>query len=101
MKRFFTPAGLSLVLFSFLIVPGANAQGCTFENKGYFDGQMVCQYGTQMKCVGGSWAQTGDECADGDAGGEVKQPDVTDPGEVQMPDEPQAPDEPGVPPATE
>ena len=100
-KRYFIPASLSLVLFSCLIVPRAEAQGCTFEDKGYFEGQTACQYGSLMKCVGSSWVDTGSECANSDADENVQQPDAAGPGDVQMPDEPQAPAVPDVPPAEE
>jgi hypothetical protein len=101
MRQFFVGAGSTLVLLSCLVVSRADAQGCTFEDKGYFDGQSVCQYGTLMKCVGSSWVDTGSECSNTDVEENVQQPGVAGPGNVQMPAQPQAPAEPAVPPVSE
>jgi hypothetical protein len=100
MRKLFFPTVLWLALLCHAAVPGVRAQGCSFENRGYFEGQTVCQYGTMMKCSGGSWAQTGDPCAEPDESERVGQPGAANPYAVEMPEQPEVP-EVEVPPVTE
>lgn len=100
MRKVFIPTILWLVFFCHASVPGVRAQGCSFENRGYFDGQSVCQYGTMMKCTGGSWTQTGEPCSTDDESERVRQPDASDAYAVEEPEQPEVP-EVEVPPATE
>jgi hypothetical protein len=101
MKRPFNLMALCFLLSSFADVPGALGEGCSFENRAYFEGQVVCQDGSEMKCTEGGWEQTGNPCSGLDESEEVDQPEVGGPAEVQMPEEPQVPEVPEIPPATE
>lgn len=101
MKRGFGPITLCASLLCFANVPVALGQGCTFENRAYFAGQIVCQNGSEMKCTSGGWEQTGNDCFVPDESEVVKQPEVEGPAEVQMPEEPSVPEVPEIPPATD
>jgi hypothetical protein len=101
MRKLFLPTVLWLALFCLVAVSDVRAQGCSFENRAYFDGQTVCQYGSMMKCSGDSWTQTGDVCTEDDESERVRQPGATaNPYAVEMPDQPEVP-EVEVPPASE
>lgn len=101
MNRPLTLIALCSLISCFATVPSALGQGCSFENRGYFEGQVVCQDGSEMKCTNGGWEQTGNACSAMDENEEVNQPGADGPGEVQMPEEPQVPEVPAIPPATE
>jgi hypothetical protein len=101
MKRPFDLIALSFFLSGFANVPGALGAGCDFENRAYFEGQVVCQNGSEMRCTEGGWEQTGNLCSGVDESEEVGQPEAVGPAEVQMPQEPQVPEVPEIPPATE
>ena len=100
MKRLSSLVALSIFLSTFANLSGAYGQGCTFENRGYFEGQVVCQAGSEMRCTADGWAQTGNPCSGADESEEVQQPEAEAPPEVEMPEEPQVP-EVEVPPVTE
>jgi len=93
-------------LFAFLVTlvgPGqvvvAMGEGCSFENRAYFEGQAVCQSGLRMKCVNGGWVQTGLPCSD-EGEYRVKQPEAGSPRSLEQPQVP-AVQQPDVPPAAE
>ena len=50
---------------------------CTFEGESYTDGAIICQGGTQQKCVQGTWAELNTPCRNEpyfDSGGGVIEP---------------------------
>lgn len=101
MNRPLSLIALCLFLSGFANLPAALGEGCNFENRAYFEGQVVCQDGSEMRCTDGGWEQTGNLCSGIDEGEEVEEPEAADPPEVQMPEEPQVPEVPEIPPATE
>ena len=100
MKKLFFPIVFWLALFCHAAVPAVQAQGCNFEDRLYFEGQSVCQYGSLMKCSGGSWTQTGNPCSATDESERTGQPRAGNPGAAQAPEQPRVPQIPDVPPAT-
>jgi hypothetical protein len=101
MRNVFIPIALCASLLCFANVPSALGEGCDFENQAYFQGQVVCQNGNEMKCTADGWQQTGNECTQSDEDEAVRQPEAAGPGSVQNPEEPSVPQVPAVPPATE
>ena len=100
MKKLFFSTVFGLALFCHAAVPAAHAQGCNFEDHLYFEGQSMCQYGSLMKCSGGSWTQTGNPCSVTDESERTGQPRAGNPGAAQAPEQPRVPQVPDVPPAT-
>lgn len=101
MKRPLNLIALCLFLSGVANVPVALGEGCDFENRAYFQGQVVCQNGSEMRCTENGWEQTGARCSGLDESEEVEQPEAGGPAEVQMPEEPQVPQVPDIPAATE
>jgi len=78
-------------------VPAAFGQGCTYENQGYFEGQVVCQSGSEMKCHGGEWEQTGNPCYGSGEKLKVDEREANGPADVEMPRDVAVPEVPPIP----